>query len=146
MRILGVLSVVSLCAAPHAVFAAPGVATTKTTACAIQADKKDLTGHARSTFLKTCKQGALAPTTPTLGASASRSSQVVTAPSGADRDTRSEQCTAEALRRHLNENQAKEFRLNCLATAAPVRAAGTSTQTPKPSPAKAGLDTLPKPQ
>ena len=114
-------------------------------ACTVQAKKKKLTGHNRSAFLKTCEQGALATTRPTLGASASRNAQVITAPSGADRNTRSAQCSAEALRRHLPEIQAKEFRLSCLATAGPVQEGEDQTQAPKPSAAKPGLDTLPRP-
>jgi hypothetical protein len=113
--------------------------------CTVQANNKKLTGRSRTAFLKTCQQGALATTKPTLGPSASRSAQVITAPSGADRNTRSAQCSAEALRRHLPEIQAKEFRLSCLATAGPVQEGETQTQAPKPSAAKPGLDTLPRP-
>ena len=113
--------------------------------CATQANNKKLTGRARTAFLRSCGQGALATTKPTLGASSSRSAQAVTAPSGADRNTRSAQCSAEALRRHLSEIKAKEFRLSCLATAGPVAEGEDQTQAPKPSPAKPGLDTLPRP-
>ena len=113
--------------------------------CSVQARNKRLTGHARSTFLNSCQQGALATTKPTYGAHASPSARVLTAPSGADRNTRSAQCTAEADRRHLSEIKAKEFRLSCLATAGPVQEGEDQTQAPKPSHAKAGYDTLPRP-
>jgi hypothetical protein len=142
-------------AASTAVAAEPGVAPNNAVAsvhrgdtagpCTVQARNKKLTGHARTAFLKSCQQGALATTKPTYGAHASASAKVLTAPSGADRNTRSAQCSAEAVRRHLPEIQAKEFRLSCLATAGPVQEGEDQTQAPKPSPAKPGLDTLPRP-
>jgi hypothetical protein len=145
MRIPVILAAACVCAAPLTLFATPGKAETKPAACSVQASKKGLTGHRRVAFLKTCKEGALATTKPTLDATTSRSARVITAPSGADRNTRSMQCSAEAQRRHLSEIKAKEFRLSCMATAGPVQESQDQTQAPKPSPAKPGLDTLPKP-
>jgi hypothetical protein len=130
-------------AAPNAISSVHRGSTAR--ACTVQANKRKLTGRHRAAFLKTCQQGALATTKPTLGPGASRGAQVITAPSGADRNTRSAQCSAEAARRHLPEIKAKEFRLSCLATAGPVQEGEDQTQAPKPSPAKPGLDTLPRP-
>jgi hypothetical protein len=146
MRIPVFLAVATVCAAPLALIATPATAATKAASCSVQANKKDLTGHNREAFLKTCKEGALATTKPTVEAGESRSAQVITAPSGADRNKRSAQCSAEAARRHLSEIEAKDFRLSCLATAGPVSEGQDQTQAPKPAPAKPGLDTLPRPQ
>ena len=145
MRAPALLAAVVVCATPVAFFAVPANAATKTASCSVQAHKKGLTGSHRAAFMKTCGQGALATTKPTLGASASRSAQAITAPSGADRNTRSAQCSAEAARRNLSEIKAKEFRLSCLATAGPVQEGQDQTQAPKPAAAKPGLDTLPRP-
>ncbi len=145
MRIPVLVAVAAVGAAPLVFVATPATAATKAESCSIQANKKQLTGENRSAFLKTCKEGALATTKPTVDPGESRLAKVITAPSGADRNKRSAQCSAEAARRHLSEIKAKEFRLSCLATAGPVSEGEDQTQAPKPAPAKPGLDTLPRP-
>jgi hypothetical protein len=73
------------------------------------------------------------PTARTAGGAA------MTAPSGATPRTRSVQCNREANRRHLTGAARQSFRLDCLATAAPVTHAGTHTTPPKPTHSKAKL-------
>ncbi|HVY34247.1 MAG TPA: hypothetical protein VG960_07475 [Caulobacteraceae bacterium] len=111
--------------------------------CADEAHKRGLEGEARSSFLKTCDQGALAPTHPTQDKGTAQA-RILTAPSGLDRTQRSQACTREAKRRKLSPNAARAFRLSCLASAAPVAATGTMTHPPKPTPSKPGYDTLPR--
>jgi hypothetical protein len=111
--------------------------------CTDEADKRGLSGDARDTYLNTCRQGALAPTTPTRDKGTPQA-RILTAPSGQDRTTRSKACTREAKRRKLSPNAAKAFRLSCLASAAPVSATGTATHPPTPTPSKPGYDTLPR--
>jgi hypothetical protein len=145
MRAPAILTAAVLCAAPLTFLATSATAETKAAACSVQAHTKKLTGERREAFLKTCKEGALATVKPTLAADAGRSDRAITAPSGADRNKRSAQCSAESVRRHLPEIKAKEFRLSCLATAGPVQEAQDQTQAPKPAPAKPGLGQLPRP-
>jgi hypothetical protein len=114
-----------------------------TRSCTDEADKRGLSGDARDTYLNTCRQGALAPATPTQDKGTAQA-RILTAPSGQDRTTRSKACTREAKRRKLSPNAAKAFRLSCLASAAPVSATGTTTHPPTPTPSKPGYDTLPR--
>ncbi len=145
MRMVALVSFVFIAIASgltvgHAFAAEPGGARS----CADEADIKKLSGADRQTFLKTCGQGALAPATPTIKKPGSVQDKILTAPSGADRTKRSAACSAEAGRRKLDDNQAKAFRLNCLASAAPVRATGGADRPPVPTKDKAGYDTLPR--
>jgi hypothetical protein len=145
MRIVGLLFVISIATASGATVGVARAADDNAPrTCADQATTKGLTGERRQTFLKTCRQGALAPARPTTGKSKSAQAKIITAPSGADRTKRSAACSAEARRRHLDDNQAKAFRLNCLASAAPVSATGGADRPPAPTAAKPGYDTLPR--
>ncbi len=126
------------CGAAHA-----GPTDDPSRSCVDEADKRRLSGDERDRFLQTCRQGALAPTRPTADKGTTQA-RILTAPSGQDRTTRSRDCTREAQRRKLRPNAARAFRLSCLASAAPVRATGTATHPPTPTPSKPGYDTLPR--
>ncbi len=145
MRILALLYIVSIVAITGSPVSGAWAADDNAPrSCADEANTKKLAGAERETFLKTCHQGALAPATPTHDASHSAQAKILTAPSGADRTKRSAACTAEAHRRKLDDNQAKAFRLNCLASAAPVSDTGGADRPPVPSKSKPGYDTLPR--
>jgi hypothetical protein len=77
--------------------------------------------------------GALTPTTPTTETQTTDGMAATTAPSGADRTVRSDQCNKEADKRGLKDNDRKAFRLNCMATAAPVSAAASPKEMPTPT-------------
>ncbi len=112
--------------------------------CAERAQQQGLEGKGRETFMTTCKNGSLAPKRPTTPAPESRSAEALTAPSGADRTTRSKQCNTEAARRGLKEEAMQAFRKSCLASAAPVTAIQTAHRSETPTPDKPKLDTLPR--
>jgi hypothetical protein len=116
-----------------------GATTAQSAACAAQADHQSLTGENRQAFVAKCMKGPMAPDKPSMPTRPGSGAQSVVSPSGHDRVTRSQQCTAEADRRGLKEHERAAFRLSCLATAAPVKAVGTSTTPPRPTPAKANL-------
>jgi hypothetical protein len=144
MRIVALLSLISIAAASGSTFSVAFAADDGAQrTCTDEANTKQLTGSERETFLRTCGQGALAPAKPTRDKSTPQA-KIITAPSGADRTKRSAECSAEARRRKLTKNQAKAFRLNCLASAAPVAATGGADRPPIPTPSKPGYDTLPR--
>jgi len=118
--------------------------TERSNACWAQANQKGLHGAERTSFHKTCLQGALAPSTPTHDDKGSVSAKAVTAPSGADRTQRSRQCAAEADAKGKSDNERKSIRLSCLANASPPSSTGTPTKTPKPTPSHDELGTLPR--
>jgi hypothetical protein len=103
-------------------------------ACSDEATQQGLKGKPRSSFRAKCMKGALAPKTPTAPTGPGREANAVTKPSGVDRTTRSQQCSDEADRRKLQASARDEFRLSCLASAAPVSASGTREP---PTPTKA---------
>ena len=100
--------------------------------CASEAKRQNLTGAARTSFLKTCQKGPLTARTPTAPTAANKESQAVTKPSGVDRTTRAKQCDAEADRKGLSAQARREFHLSCLATAGPVGEGETGTTQPHP--------------
>ncbi len=100
--------------------------------CASEAKRQNLTGAARTSFLKTCQKGPLTAKTPTAPVAANKESQAVTKPSGVDRTTRAKQCDAEADRKGLSAQARREFHLSCLATAGPVGEGETGTTQPHP--------------
>jgi hypothetical protein len=63
----------------------------------------------------------------------------MTAPSGESPRARSARCNRVANARHLTGSARQEFRLSCLATAAPATHAGTQTKKPTPTHAKDNL-------
>ncbi len=111
--------------------------------CWAQADKKGLHGADRTAFHRTCLQGALAPSGPTLADKGSMNASAVTAPSGVDRTQRSRQCAAEADAKGTTDNERKSIRLSCMANASPPAATGTPTQPPTPTHSNDTLGTLP---
>ena len=117
---------------------------TRSELCWAQADKKGLHGEARSTFHKTCVEGALAPASPTHHDAGSVSAKAVTSPSGVDRTERSNICAKEADAKTTDENKRKSIRLACMASAAPPAATGTPTHPPAPTPDKDQLGSLPR--
>jgi hypothetical protein len=63
----------------------------------------------------------------------------MTAPSGETPRTRSRHCNTVANRRGLKGSARQEFRLSCMATAAPATHAGTQTKLPTPTHSKDNL-------
>jgi hypothetical protein len=129
-----------------AVGAAPAPPTgtaARSQACWSEADKKGLAGAERSRFHDTCTQGAMGTTAPTHTKAHDASSRALLAPSGQDRTTRSRACTAEADKKAANENDRKQIRLACLASAAPAGATETQQRPQTPTPAKPGYGALP---
>ncbi len=108
--------------------------------CSNEATQQGLHGKDRSDFRATCLKGAMAPKTPTAPTGPGREANAVTKPSGVDRTTRSQQCSDEADRRKLQATARDDFRLACLASAAPVSATG-ALQNPKPTKAIPKLGT-----
>jgi hypothetical protein len=133
-----------LAAAALPVWSAPTSTTERSNACWAQATQKGLHGAARTTFHKTCLQGALAPATPTHDDKGSVSAKAITAPSGADRTQRSRQCAAEADAKGKTDNERKSIRLTCLANASPPSSTGSPTKSPTPTPSHDELGTLPR--
>jgi hypothetical protein len=70
----------------------------------------------------------------------------VTAPSGETPRARSVRCNRVANRRHLAGSARQEFRLSCMATAAPATHAGTQTRLPEPTHSKDHLGVASPPQ
>jgi hypothetical protein len=124
----------------NAALARPQSAQSK--ACSDEATHQGLHGKSRSSFRATCMKGAMAPKTPTAPTGPGREANAVTKPSGVDRTTRSQQCSDEADRRKLQATARDDFRLACLASAAPVSATG-GLQNTKPTKAipKLGTET-----
>jgi hypothetical protein len=138
--IVPMLSISSLAAlslvAPMPAVAAPSAASRD---CAAQAAHQHLAGHIAAEFKAKCMKGPLAARTPTAPTSPGKEAHAVTAPSGANRNERSQQCTAEADKRGLQNQDRKQFQLSCLATAGPVTEGETHNETPKPAKAIPGI-------
>jgi hypothetical protein len=130
-----VLAALSLVAPKHAV-AAPSEAAKD---CAAQAAQQHLTGRAATAFRAKCMKGPLAARTPTAPTAPGKEAHAVTAPSGATRNVRSRQCTAEADKRGLQNQDRKQFQLSCLATAGPVSEGETHNEPPHPAKAIPGI-------
>jgi hypothetical protein len=141
MRLIGsmlsisILSVATIGVANHAVAAS----TPSSQECAAQATQQHLSGQAAVDFRAKCRKGPLAPKTPTAPTGPGKEAHAVTAPSGANRTVRSRQCTAEADKRGLQNQDRKQFQLSCLATAGPVTEGETHSETPKPAKAIPGI-------
>jgi len=123
-------------AAPRPAAAAPSAAARD---CAAQAAHERLAGRAATEFKAKCMKGPLAARTPTAPTSPGKEAHAVTAPSGANRNVRSQQCTAEADKRGLQNQDRKQFQLSCLATAGPVTEGETHNEPPKPAKAIPGI-------
>ncbi len=119
--------------------ASAGAETAQSASCSAQADKQSLSAADRQTFMARCVKGALAPPQPPIATTPGSGAHAVVAPSGHDKMVRSGLCNAEADRRGLHDRSRAAFRLSCLATAAPVRAVGTTTKPPAPTAAKPEL-------
>jgi len=107
--------------------------------CAAQAEEQHLSGRAATDFRAKCMKGPLAARTPTAPTSPGKEAHAVTAPSGANRNVRSRECTAEADKRGLQNQDRKQFQLSCLATAGPVTEGETHNEPPKPAKAIPGI-------
>jgi hypothetical protein len=146
MRLFPGISIISLwiSLAPligSTAFAAPPPESAQSRACWAKADQQSLTGQSRADFHATCMKGAGTPPGPAANPREhSAWAKAVTEPSGADRATRSRQCSAEADRRGLVSAKRQAFRQDCIASAAPVNANGTATHAPTPTPAKEAVD------
>lgn len=77
--------------------------------------------------------GVMAPSRAHNPVSRTQGGAAVTAPSGESPRARSVRCNREAARRHLSGAAHQEFRLSCLATAAPASHAGTQHKLPTPT-------------
>jgi hypothetical protein len=140
MRRLNLLSISALAAA--SLLASSGLAAVESTqskACYDEATAQHLHGASRKAFHRTCMKGALSPNRPTAPSGPSKEARAITAPSGADRTVRSQQCSNEADKRHLTGKDRDAFRLSCVATAGPVSEGETKTQAPKPAKAIPGI-------
>jgi hypothetical protein len=131
------ITTVSLFASAGFATAAPQSAQSK--ACYNEATAQHLHGASRRAFHRTCMKGALSPNRPTAPTGPSKEARAITAPSGADRTVRSQQCSNEADKRHLTGKDRDAFRLSCVATAGPVTEGETKNQTPKPAKAIPGI-------
>ncbi|MHB8285626.1 MAG: hypothetical protein ACYDD1_13230 [Caulobacteraceae bacterium] len=143
MRLLASVMGTLLLASGVAVSTTPAFAkpqTAQSKACSDEADHQGWHGKDRTRFRASCLKGALAPKTPTAPTGPGREANAVTKPSGADRTTRSQQCSDEADRRKLATSEREAFRMSCLASAAPVAHTGTKEK-PTPSPAIPKLGT-----
>jgi hypothetical protein len=107
--------------------------------CAAQAAREHLKGHAATDFRAKCLKGPLAAKTPTEPTTPGEEAHAVTAPSGANRNVRTRECTAEADKRGLTNQDRKQFQLSCMATAGPVTEGETHNETPKPAKAIPGI-------
>jgi hypothetical protein len=121
----------SLFASAELAVAAPQSAQSKS--CYAKASAQNLHGAARRSFHRTCMRGALSPSRPTAPTAPTKEAQAITAPSGADRTVRSQQCSDEADRRGLTSKDREAFRLSCIATAGPVTEAQIHSQAPQPA-------------
>jgi hypothetical protein len=138
--VTGILSVGVILAT--AMSATPSLAaepSPQASACASSTQAQSLSGDAKKAFVQKCLQSPMAPPKSNLPKAQSQPAKAITSPSGADSTKRSAQCSTEADRRGLTDNARKEFRLSCLATAAPVAKVGASTQPPAPNPEKSNL-------
>ncbi len=135
MMSVSILAVAAFGAANHAVAAS----TPASQDCAAQAAQQHLTGQAAVDFRAKCMKGPLAAKTPTAPTTPGKEAHAVTAPSGANRNVRSRQCTAEADKRGLQGQDRKQFQLSCLATAGPVTEGETQSETPEPAKAIPGI-------
>jgi hypothetical protein len=107
--------------------------------CAAQAAQQHLAGQAAADFRSKCMKGPLAARTPTAPTSPGKEAHAVTAPSGANRNVRSRQCTAQADKRGLTGADRKQFQLSCLATAGPVTEGETHNEPPHPAKSIPGI-------
>jgi hypothetical protein len=111
----------------------------KSRACWVQADQHAPRGAARTTFHANCMKATVARSpSPAKTVEA----KAVTAPSGAEKSTRAQQCEAQAATRGLHDSALQAFRQACLASAAPVGAVGSTQHQPTPTAAKPKLDAL----
>lgn len=90
--------------------------------------------------------GVMAPSRAHNPQSKTFGGQAVTAPSGDSPRLRSIHCNQVANQRHLTASARQEFRLSCLATAAPAPHAGTQHALPKPTRSKDALGVVTPPQ
>jgi len=107
--------------------------------CTAQAAQQHLAGQAATDFKAKCMKGPLAAKTPTAPTSPGKEAHAITAPSGAARNVRSRQCTAEADKRGLQGQDRKQFQLSCLATAGPVTEGETHNEDAQPAKAIPGI-------
>jgi len=135
MLSLIILATGSLGAAKPAV-AAPSEASKD---CAAQAAREHLEGQASVDFRAKCMKGPLAARTPTAPTTPGKEAHAITAPSGANRNVRSRQCTAEADKRGLQNQDRKQYQLSCLATAGPVTEGETHNKVAHPAKAIPGI-------
>jgi len=138
--IVPMLSVSILAVSALGVGCRPAAASTPASRdCAAQAAQQHLTGRAAAIFRAKCMKGPLAARTPTAPTGPGKEAHAVTAPSGANRNVRTRQCTAEADKRGLQNQDRKQFQLSCMATAGPVTEGETHNETPKPAKAIPGI-------
>jgi len=135
MLSISILAVASLGVAKQAAAAS----TPASQDCAAQADQQHLSGQAAVDFRAKCMKGPLAAKTPTAPTGPGKEAHAITAPSGANRNVRTRQCTAEADKRGLQNQDRKQFQLSCMATAGPVTEGETHNETPKPAKAIPGI-------
>jgi hypothetical protein len=110
--------------------------------CAQRASHEGLKGAARRRFQALCLRGALPREAATHPVSRDLAARTITAPSGEDPASRSDQCDAEGAKRGLHDSGLQSFRKSCLASAAPVGAVGAKDRPTTPTPAKPPLDAL----
>jgi hypothetical protein len=132
VSILGVL-------ATSAFGATSALASAQSRHCTAEAKEQGLSGRAAANFRAKCLKGALAPKTPTHANGSTVEARAVTAPSGANRTDRTQQCNAEADRRRLSGPSRKEFHLSCIATAGPVSEGQNHAAAPRPANAIPGI-------
>ncbi len=137
-RILATLSFMFVAAASLGV-AERAAASEASKNCAAQAADQHLVGHAATEFKARCLKGPLAARTPTAPTTPGKEAHAITAPSGASRNVRSRQCTAEADKRGLKNQDRKQFQLSCLATAGPVSEGETHDEPPHPAKSIPGI-------
>ncbi len=135
MLSFSLVAAVSLGAAERAA-AAPSEAAKD---CAAQAAHEHLVGRAATDFKASCMKGPLAAKRPTAPSGPGKEAHAITAPSGANRNIRSRQCTAEADKRGLQNQDRKQFQLSCLATAGPVTEGETHNEAAHPAKAIPGI-------
>jgi hypothetical protein len=122
--------------------ATPGLAATESPQakiCAKSTQAKSLSGGAKKAFVQKCLHHPMVPQKSDLPKAQTTPAKAVTAPSGADKNVRFAQCSAEGDRRGLTDNARNAFRLSCIATAAPVTSIGASNQPPAPNNEKPNL-------
>jgi hypothetical protein len=141
MRLIVPMLSISVLAALAVVAPRPAVAASSEASkdCAAQVEQQHLTGQASDDFRAKCMKGPLAAKRPTAPTTPGKEAHAVTAPSGANRNIRSRQCTAEADKRGLTNQDRKQFQLSCLATAGPVSEGETHSEPPHPAKAIPGI-------